>query len=96
MKRYYQVRCYTHRMQPLVPSPEQVKSAYSGRFTAAILFRRVYGRPARRLYRASSTETIAMDRRGNVIFLDQINDDQLPGFDPRTGRFPIVPVQQAA
>lgn len=96
MKRRYEVRVYDHGFNRITPVPEMVTSNSNIRAVLPALFYRVFGRRPDRYCQAGSGHGYAKDRRGNTMFLEQINDNHYPGFDPRTGRFPLVPVQQAA
>ena len=93
--RYYEIRFYTHGLRPCPESPKYVtsESAKVGE-VAVVLFRRIFGRPANRhVWKAKGFMAGAMDRRGDQVWVEQINNDDRPGFDTKTKTFPLAIIQ---
>lgn len=95
--RTYRITCYQHGhyREPNTPEFATAPHARIG-VVASVIFRKVYGRAPSRFWRKDGFMAEARDRRGNHVVVEQINDDQLPGFDLRTKRFPLVLVTPPA
>lgn len=89
--RIYLTHFYSHGMHPVTPAPECVSASHASvRVVAVIWFRRVFGREPDSSWGWKGHMAGAKDRHGNEILVDQINHDQRPGFDVKTGRFPLA------
>lgn len=90
--RHYRIYVWSHGHRTVTPVPTYVRSSHAkvGE-TAIIWFRRIFGRnPDRLFWQAKGFMAGAKDRRGNEVLVHQYNYDMEPGFDRRTGRFPLV------
>jgi len=93
--RHYIITCADHHY-PLATSPKYVTATRARiREVSIVIFRRVFGRePNRYSWGKDGFMGGAACRRGYSVLVEQINDDELPGFDRRTGRFPLALVPQ--
>lgn len=90
--RYFEITVTSHNWVPVPNTPRSVRSAHAKIGEVAVIwFRRIFGRPAdQQIWAAKGFMAEARDRRGNRVMVQQINDDDLPGFDPRSGTFPLA------
>ena len=75
------------------PAPDMVSSTAKIGAVTSVMFRKVYGRaPDDLFWQAKGFMAGAQDKRGNQLTVHQYNDDMRPGFDPKTGTFPLVKI----
>lgn len=95
--RHYLLSCYSHGHHAVPNAPTYCTGTAKVGEVAIVVFCRVFGRqPDRDFWQSKGFMAEARDRRGNGVMVNQINDDDLPGFDPATGRFPLVLVRDSA
>lgn len=91
--RNYTLSVTSHGFRAVPNTPEAVRASHAKVGEIAVVwFRRIFGRPADRLvWFKKGFMAEARDRRGNAVLVQQTNFDHLPGFDSKTGRFPLSP-----
>lgn len=95
-ERHYVVTCYGpgHTIDPLAPR-YATSRAKVGHVAIELLARTFGRRPIKKFWQAKGFMAEAVDRRGNCVTVEQLNDDMLPGWDPRTRRFPLACIDRA-
>jgi len=90
--RLYHLTVTSHGHRPIPNTPKECNSPTAKVGTVAlVIFRRIFGHnPNREFWQKKGFMAEASDQRGNRVLVEQINFDHYPGFDRKTGTFPII------